>query len=128
MLKVSAGLPADNKGLTSRTYLPLSEESCSSSGTNKCFLAGEYRTSENLGLVSLHTLFNREHNRIAKELAKIKPSWTDDELYFETRKIVIAEMQHLVYNEWLPIMNQSRALSPLTGTNYYNGYDSKVFF
>jgi len=35
-------------------------------------MAGEYRTSENLGLVGMQTLFNREHNRIATALAKIK--------------------------------------------------------
>jgi hypothetical protein len=34
-------------------------------------MAGEHRTSENLGLVGVQTLFNREHNRIATALAKV---------------------------------------------------------
>ena len=55
--------------LTGRTYLPFSNDTC---GSYKCFLAGEHRTSENLGLVGLQTLFNREHNRIAAALARVK--------------------------------------------------------
>ena len=129
MLKVSAGLPADNRGLTNRTYLPLHSDVCSSTGSRKCYLAGEFRTSENLGLVSMQTLFNREHNRIAKELARLKPNWDDNKIYFETRKIVIAEIQHVVYNEWLPLVSGRTELSPIplnSANPYYTGYDKTV--
>jgi hypothetical protein len=54
--------------LSGRTYLPFSNDTC---GNYKCFLAGEHRTSENLGLVGVQTLFNREHNRIATALAQV---------------------------------------------------------
>jgi peroxidase len=126
MLKTSSGLPNDSKGLTNRTHLPLSNDTCSQTSTFKCFYAGEYRTSENLGLVSMHTLFNREHNRIAGQLFKINPTWTDDKIYFETRRIVIAQIQHVVYNEWLPIINGDLSLSSLNTTTYFNGYNKTV--
>jgi peroxidase len=126
MLKTSSGLLPDGHGATNRTYLPLSNDTCSNTGAFKCFFAGEYRTSENLGLVSMHTLFNREHNRIAGQLLKINPTWTDDKIYFETRRIVIAQMQHVVYNEWLPIINGDLSLSPLKNSTYFTGYDKSV--
>ena len=38
-----------------------------------CFLAGDTRCSENVNLATVHTIFMREHNRIARELKTINP-------------------------------------------------------
>ena len=57
------------------------------------FCRGETRASENLGLVSMQTLFLREHNRIAKKLASINPSWDDERTFQEARKILIGIYQ-----------------------------------
>lgn len=44
-------------------------------------LTGDNRVNEQLGLGVLHTMFVREHNRIATELAQINPHWDDETLY-----------------------------------------------
>jgi hypothetical protein len=44
----------------------------------------------------------REHNRLAELLKNQHPSWNDEKLYEEARRIVIAEYQHIIYKEWLP--------------------------
>lgn len=48
---------------------------------------------ENIALTSLHTLFLREHNRLARELKRLNPQWDSETLYQETRKIMGAYTQ-----------------------------------
>jgi hypothetical protein len=79
------------------------------------FVAGDVRTNEQAGLTAMHTLFNREHNRLAGLLAEQNPTWDDDDLYQTARKIVGAEMQSITYREFLPALlgaNNARNLSP----------------
>ena len=108
------------------------------------FMAGDVRARENPGLSSLHTIFVREHNRIATLIAAKIPQWSDECIYQFTRRnenhnvgnwflfescgfcfqwcwaimnqifhlvkstswiasrIVIAEMQNIVYGQYLP--------------------------
>jgi len=69
----------------------------------KCTFAGDLRSSEQPGLNTMHTVWLREHNRVAGELKKINKKWNAETVFQEARKIVIAEWQHIIYNEWLPI-------------------------
>lgn len=48
---------------------------------------------ENIALTSLHTLFMREHNRLARELKRLNPHWDSETLYQEARKIMGAYTQ-----------------------------------
>ena len=56
--------------------------------------------NEQPNLAIMHTLFVREHNRIAKELNAINSQWSDEILFQETKRIVNAQFQYITYNEW----------------------------
>ena len=69
--------------------------------TSELFATGDIRGNENVELTALQTLFLRNHNLIASELGKEHPTWNDEQLYQEARKINIAEYQSIIYNEWI---------------------------
>ncbi|NWU98618.1 PERM Myeloperoxidase, partial [Upupa epops] len=88
-----------------------------------CFLAGEFRASEMLELACMHTLFLREHNRLARGLKRLNPHWNGEKLYQEARKILGAMMQVITYRDYLPLLLGSsfQRLIPR-----YQGYNESV--
>ena len=120
----TTGLPNDNgPGLTDAT----------------AFVAGDVRVNEQIGLTSAHTLFVREHNRIATDLAtRLASNETalvdvrdsaiatagnsvDNEadfIYQSARKLVGAQIQQITYQEFLPVLLGSSA--PSSGASSYD--------
>jgi hypothetical protein len=87
---------------------------------NELYVAGDVRINENIELTSVHALFIREHNRLAAEFAAAHPEWDDDKLFKEARRIVIAEIQHITYAEYLPALMGESAIAA------YTGYDNTI--
>lgn len=85
-----------------------------------CFVAGDIRANEQVGLAAMHTIWMREHNRVASFLKALNPFWDGDKVYQEARKIVGAEMQVITYEHWLHIVlgpNVHRDLGEYKGYN-----------
>ncbi|CAB3377984.1 Hypothetical predicted protein [Cloeon dipterum] len=118
-------LPAQNGGCTRRRQ---------TENPNFCFVAGDNRVNEQPVISSLHTLLMREHNRVAGILAAMHPEYSDDGVYQETRRIVIAQLQHIAYNEFLPVVLGRRfmetyGLLPLASGHSFDfnpNYDASV--
>jgi hypothetical protein len=73
------------------------------------YAAGDVRANEQVGLTAVHTLFVREHNRLADEIAAAHTDWEDEDIYQQARKIVGAEIQSITYREFLPALLGSYA-------------------
>ena len=106
-------------------------EFCDQPARIGCFFAGDERLEENTFLTTMHTLFLREHNRIAKALQKINRHWIDEKIFQEARRILIAQYQHIIYKEFLPILLGAKLmkefdLNPLK-EGYLNKYDSNIY-
>lgn len=83
-------------------------------------VAGDIRAPENIALTSVHTIWLREHNFQVDRLEALHPEWSDEQTFQAARVIVEAEMQHVIYKEWLPILIGQNALDA------YDGYDSNA--
>lgn len=84
------------------------------------FIAGDKRANENVALTAMHTLWIREHNRLASKIFKGNPELSDEQIYQRARALVYAQIQAITYNEWLPTLFGSHKL------NKYQGYDPSV--
>ena len=88
---------------------------------------GDSRVNEHHGLTGMHTLWVREHNRVAKELQKYHNNWDNEKLFEEARRIVIAEYQHIIYKEWLPIILGTSYMDGLGISTLSRGYSNAYF-
>jgi len=69
-----------------------------------CFLAGDVRVMAYPGLNAMHTIFLRWHNVIADKFATLRPEWNDEDLFQQARRVVVATLQKISYDEFLPIL------------------------
>ncbi|XP_053407906.1 peroxidase-like [Mercenaria mercenaria] len=98
---------------------------CQLSDSNEfCMKSGDFRIHEMPGLTAVQVMFLREHNRIASILQNLNPQWTDEDIYQEARKIVIGQVQHITYSDWLPIILGQEAMMRLGLTIFTTGHSN----
>ncbi len=102
--------------------LPFNTEGLANAGGDSpdLFLGGDVRANEQIGLTVMHTLFVREHNRLAARMLEDEPNLSGDEIYERARAIVGAQMQVITYEEFLPALIGRDALTS------YRGYDPEM--
>ncbi|CAB3373221.1 Hypothetical predicted protein [Cloeon dipterum] len=88
-----------------------------------CFMAGDIRANEQVALLAMHTIWLREHNRIALKLRSSNPLWESDTIFHEARKIVGAQMQHITFTHWLPHILGPSGMEKMGA---YKGYQPDV--
>ncbi|KAK9879276.1 hypothetical protein WA026_004121 [Henosepilachna vigintioctopunctata] len=117
-----------------RDLLPITKDSeacLTMEQGSACFNSGDTRTNQMITLAVLHTIFMREHNRLASELQRLNPSWSDERLFLEARQILIAEIQVVVYKEFLPAVIGEQAMKEFNlnlkrGREYSYEYDPSI--
>ncbi len=87
------------------------------------FVSGDERANEHIGLIAMHTIFAREHNRLADKIKQKDKDSTlsGDEIYQMSRRIVGAQIQIITYNEFLPVLLGQDAVEPSSP-----GYDASI--
>jgi len=81
------------------------------------YIAGDIRANINPPLLCLTILLMRDHNRWCDILAAKYPAWNDETLYQEARRRVIAEIEIITFNEWLPTISGKHP-PPYSGYNH----------
>lgn len=99
--------------------------------TKDCFFAADQRHSNIPTLNAIHVIFNRKHNQLVEKLHYINPTWTDEILFQEARRINIALYQNIIYKEYLPILLGPKVmkefhLNPFE-SDYFKDYTDKIY-
>ncbi|CAJ1073970.1 thyroid peroxidase [Xyrichtys novacula] len=114
----------DPKGRSYLPFVPTLPSICRQGPDGQrvdCFSAGDSRVNEGLPLAIVHTLWLREHNRIAEALKHINSHWSPETIYQETRKIIGALHQIITMRDYLPKIIGSKSYEQYIGP--YRGYN-----
>ncbi|KAG8180699.1 hypothetical protein JTE90_005796 [Oedothorax gibbosus] len=66
------------------------------------FRVGNPLAHENPFILAINIIFYRYHNVIAKSISENNTDWDDEKIFNEARKLVVASLQNVIVNEWLP--------------------------
>ncbi|CAL4242807.1 unnamed protein product, partial [Meganyctiphanes norvegica] len=89
------------------------------------------RINENMLITIMHTVWMRQHNLLAIGLKDMNPHWDDELLFQEARKIVVAQLQHITYHEYVPSIlgpafMEALDISPMEEGKHRDDYDPRL--
>lgn len=96
---------------------------------------GDWRSNENNGLSSIHSMWLREHNflaaRVRAAINEVAPAnWrvqiSDDDVYEMAREILIGQYQKMVFEEYLPKLAGTWGTEFGGGDHGWDGYNPNV--
>ncbi|KAK1789841.1 hypothetical protein P4O66_015720, partial [Electrophorus voltai] len=101
---LSSGSDQDMPKKSDSSYLMWStpDPSTGQTGSEGLYEFGNAWANENIFTVAEGIIWFRYHNYLASRLYKEHPSWSDEELFQNARKRVIATFQNIAFYEWLP--------------------------
>ncbi|XP_053207140.1 peroxidase-like [Panonychus citri] len=124
-----SGLMKTGRDRFNRPILPDSKspltDQCSKPALGKdkvCFGSGDFRVNQQPFIQMIHLIFVRRHNQHASGLARVNPRASDEILFQEARRLTIAELQHITYNEYLPVLLGSEM------SDYFNIIEKDTLF
>ncbi|KAL4005635.1 hypothetical protein ACER0C_005348 [Sarotherodon galilaeus] len=84
-------------------------------GAQGLYEMGNAWANENVFTAAEGIIWFRYHNHIASKLHNNHPGWSDEELFQNARKTVVATFQNIALYEWLPAYLNGKKLPPYPG-------------
>uniref|UniRef100_H3C2A7 NAD(P)H oxidase (H2O2-forming) n=1 Tax=Tetraodon nigroviridis TaxID=99883 RepID=H3C2A7_TETNG len=99
-----------------RTFMWSAADPCTGEhGPQGLYELGNSWANENIFTAAEGIIWFRYHNYLASRLQQEHPAWSDEELFQNARKIVVATFQNIALYEWLPAHLGDRELPPYPG-------------
>lgn len=88
-----------------------------------CFKTGDgIRGNQHPSLTALQTIMIRRHNQHTDGLASVNPHWSDETLFWEARRLLTAEYNHISFGEYFPTLFDPEILSYFNLNPLKSGY------
>ncbi|KAF8782735.1 Chorion peroxidase like protein [Argiope bruennichi] len=75
------------------------------------YFFGHKRSNQNALLIYLMCDAKGETNRLADRLSRLNAVWNDEILFREARRLLCAQLQHITYTEFLPLLLGNKVMS-----------------
>ncbi|KAM9351638.1 dual oxidase 2 [Symphorus nematophorus] len=101
---------------TGRSFMwSAADPSTGDHGPEGLYVLGNAWANENMFTAAEGIIWFRYHNYVASKLHEEHPEWSDEKLFQNARKTVVATFQNIALYEWLPAYLGDKKLPPYPG-------------